>query len=102
MNKIFLFLIVLAFSSGLLNAQEGMGRPDHKGPGEKMKDLEKAKLIEALNMDEETTLKFFARRNAHMEQMEGLRKKEDEQLDKIDELIKNSSDQNDPQLKKMI
>lgn len=39
------------------------GRRDHKGPREKIEQLEKLKLIEALDMDEQTTLKFFARRN---------------------------------------
>ena len=36
---------------------------DRKGPREKIEQLEKIKLIEALDMDEQTTLKFFARRN---------------------------------------
>lgn len=82
------------------NAQDG--RRHHKGPDEKMKDLEKIKLIEALDMDEETTLKFFARRNSHMEKMEGLRKKEEEKVEMIDELIEKNDDPEDQQLKKMI
>jgi hypothetical protein len=91
---------MLFFSSALIIAQEG--RHHHKGPGEKMKDLEKAKLIEALDMDEETTLKFFSRRNAHMEKMEGFRKQEDDQIEKINELAESTDNPNDPQLKKMI
>jgi len=88
------------FSSALINAQDG--RHHHKGPGEKMKDLENAKLIEALGMDEETTLKFFSRRNAHREKMEGFRNKEDKQLKEINELIEETDEQNDPQLKKAV
>jgi hypothetical protein len=88
------------FSSALINAQEG--RYHHKGPGEKMRDLEKIKLIEALDMDEGTTLKFFSRRNAHKEKMEGFRKKEDEQIKKINELIEKTDDPDNQQMKKMI
>jgi len=100
MKNITIILMAVFFSSAFINAQDG--RHHHKGPGEKMKDLENAKLIEALDMDEETTLKFFSRRNAHREKMEGIRKKEDEHLKKINELIEKIGDQNDPLLKKAV
>jgi hypothetical protein len=67
-----------------------------------MRDLEKIKLIEALDMDEETTLKFFSRRNSHMDKMEGFRKKEEEKIKMIDELIEKNDDPEDQELKKMI
>jgi len=100
MNKIILIIMTVFFSSALIIAQDG--RQHHKGPGEKMKDLENAKLIEALGMDEETTLKFFSRRNAHREKMEGFRNKENTQLKEINELIEETDEQNDPQLKKAV
>ena len=59
----FIFLIMI-FSS-LSEAQP----EKHKhmfGPSDKIRELEKIKLIEILDLDEETTLKFFARRNEHL------------------------------------
>jgi hypothetical protein len=99
MNKITI-LIALLFFSSFINAQDE--RRHHRGPGEKMKDLEKLKLIEALDMDEETTLKFFSRRNAHMDKMEELRKKEDELIEKLNDSAQSTDNPDDPQLKKMI
>ncbi len=100
MNKKIILIILLLFSSSFINAQDD--RHHRKGPGEKMKDLEKLKLIEALDMDEETTLKFFSRRNAHMDKMEGLREKEDELIEEMNDLAQSTDNPKDPQLKKMI
>jgi hypothetical protein len=60
MKKTFSLLFILILIPVFVSAQ---GRRDHKGPREKIEQLEKIKLIEALDMDEQTTLKFFARRN---------------------------------------
>ncbi|MGE5812680.1 MAG: hypothetical protein ACM339_14320 [Ignavibacteria bacterium] len=100
MNKKIILMTLLLFSSSFINAQDD--RHHRKGPGEKMKDLEKLKLIEALDMDEETTLKFFSRRNAHMDKMEVLRKKEDNLIEELNDLAQSTENQDDPQIKKMI
>ena len=60
MKKTYSLLFILMIIPVLVSAQ---GMRDHKGPREKIEQLEKIKLIEALDMNEETTLKFFARRN---------------------------------------
>jgi len=60
MKKTFSLLFILMMIPAFVFAQ---GMRDRKGPREKIEQLEKIKLIEALNMDEQTTLKFFARRN---------------------------------------
>lgn len=74
--KILLILLVL-FTSKMNFAQDNFPfiPSDPKG---KLAQLEKVKLIETLKMDEETTLRFFARRT--------------EFLDKIQLLNKNSMD----------
>ena len=74
--KILLILLVL-FTSKMNFAQDNFPfiPQDPKG---KLAQLEKVKLIETLKMDEETTLRFFARRT--------------EFLDKIQLLNKNSMD----------
>ncbi len=60
MKKAIFLLFILIMIPVIVSAQ---GRRDHKGPREKIEQLEKIKLIETLDMDEQTTLKFFARRN---------------------------------------
>jgi hypothetical protein len=60
MKKALYLLLVLMLIPALSFAQD---RRDRKGPRERIEQLEKLKLIEALDMDEQTTLKFFARRN---------------------------------------
>ena len=79
MKKILVAVIIFAiqFSTTLL-AQ----RSEHPGGWGKMsgkiEQLEKIKIIEELNMDEETTLKFFARRNEHRVAQKKIIKKRDQ------------------------
>lgn len=69
MKKTFSLLFILIVIPVLVSAQ---GMRDHKGPREKIEQLEKIKLIEALDMDEQTTLKFFARRNESRDKIDRL------------------------------
>ena len=68
------FIVILSFISFLsieAFAQFEEGPPPHK-MREKILQLEKIKLIEALQMDEETTLRFFARRSETEKSIDGL------------------------------
>lgn len=69
MRKEFILLLVIILIPAVILAQ---GRRERKGPREKIEQLEKIKLIDALNMDEQTTLKFFARRNEFRNKMDSL------------------------------
>ena len=69
MKKIFLLLLIFAIVPSMIFAQ---GMRERRGPREKIEQLEKVKLIDALNMDEQTTLKFFARRNEFRNRMDAL------------------------------
>jgi len=62
--------------------QDGHFGPKDKEAAEKIFQLEKIKLIEVLEMDEETAIRFFARRSE-------LKKATDEIQNKIEEIIKN-------------
>jgi len=66
----------------LLFGQDGHFGPKDKVAAEKIFQLEKIKLIEVLEMDEETAIRFFARRSE-------LKKTTDEIQNKIEEIIKN-------------
>jgi flagellar hook-basal body complex protein FliE len=67
-----------------------------------MEELKKIKLIEILEMDESTSIKFFARRSEHQKKIEGLHKTAKLQIDQLDELIKDEKNSSDQVLKKSI
>lgn len=53
----------------------------------KLHQLEKIKLIEALNLDEETSLRFFARRNEMQQEVDLLEVKADDILNDLEESL---------------
>lgn len=81
MNKYFTVLFFVCMHS-LVFSQDGHFGPKDKEAAEKIFQLEKIKLIEVLEMDEETAIRFFARRSE-------LKKATDEIQNKIEEIIKN-------------
>ncbi len=69
MKRISSLIFILMIIPVLVSAQ---GMKDRNGPREKIEQLEKIKLIEALDMDEQTLLKFFARRNESRDRIDKL------------------------------
>jgi len=99
--KKFIFLILsLIFITGTNYSQRRENH--HKEVREKIEQLEKIKLIETLKMDEQTTLKFFARRTEFMDNLKDLINKQNDLLDKLDENIKSSKDKDDAYYQSMI
>lgn len=95
---IYFFIGAFIFSSDL-TAQHMMDRETK--PRQKIEELEKIKLIEVLQMDEETTLRFFARRTEHENKIEGLRNKQKEIIKKINESINDDSNKSDSYYKNL-
>jgi hypothetical protein len=93
----------LSFLSFLILQVAIYSQDDKKGdPREKIESLEKIKLLETLNLDEDTAVKFFARRNEHKEKMKALMDEQDAQYKKIEDKLSSLTNDNDPSLKKMI
>ena len=99
MKKLILLLIIIVSVSVTLNAQRKHDRGHHVP--DKILQLEKIKLIEILEMDEETTLKFFSRRSEHEREMEKIHKAINEKLDKMEQIV-NSDNVLDEELKASI
>ncbi|MEE9448488.1 MAG: hypothetical protein V3V72_00430 [Ignavibacteriaceae bacterium] len=99
MKKLFLLLIIIVSVSVTLNAQRKQDRK-HQVP-DKIEQLEKIKLIETLEMDEETTLRFFSRRSEFEREMDKIHKAIDEKLDKMEKMV-NSDNVQDEELKAAI
>jgi hypothetical protein len=97
-----LFTILFAFILSLPSfAQDNGPQRNRRGQG-KIEELEKIKLIDVLQMDEQTTLKFFARRDEYQNKVRDLNADADSQLDKISDYIQKNGDKNSSELKKMI
>ena len=100
MKSLFTLLIILSIALPTFAQDKGPDR-NRRGMG-KIEELEKIKLIDALQMNEETTLKFFARRSEYQRKVKDLMSKANDQLDKISDYIKNNGDKNSSELNKMI
>ena len=87
-NSFSLFLILILLPL-MVFAQ---GRRDLKGPREKIEQLEKIKLIEALDLNEETTLKFFARRNESRNRIDQLNDSLDTIVDNLESRFSKRDD----------
>lgn len=66
---------------------------------QKVEELKKIKLIEILEMDEQTSLKFFSRRSEHMKHLELLTEAGRLKMEQIENLLR---DKNEVDLKKTI
>ncbi|GAB4295173.1 MAG: hypothetical protein Kow0098_17280 [Ignavibacteriaceae bacterium] len=92
--KSILFFLVIVISTSVQAQIEPPG-PGFKGAEDKIRQLEKLKLIETLKMDEETTLRFFARRTEYLDNLEKLYEKAHSQVDKMEALINSGNAQSD-------
>lgn len=89
MKKYSFLVVILLFTTNILWAQEGppfMHEGMRRG---KLAELEKIKLIETLQMDEETTLRFFSRRSEHMQDQKKLMNSRRELLQELEKKFKN-------------
>lgn len=105
MKTIIQVLSIVLFLSSFMMAQRGEGPMGmgKRNPGamKKIQELEKLKLIEVLNMNEETTIKFFARRTQHQNEIRDLENRLDNILDDMDAELKKDKDASQQKIKKL-
>ncbi len=106
MKKLFLVFAAFVLIGGPAAAQhmdrDSMGPGGDRGPDKKIEELEKIKLIDALNMDENTTLKFFARRNKFRNEMKQMGTEADDVLAKINSELDKEKGGDQSNLKSLI
>jgi hypothetical protein len=91
MKKSFLIIFLAFFSVTFVFAQNGQ-KGDRKGKGlEKIQAWEKAKLIEILNLNEENSIRFFARRNEHQNKIKEILDQKDQLADKMEAEFKEGT-----------
>ena len=98
--KILYLLVALILTISITSfSQDGMDKMIRQR--NKIHQLEKIKLIDELNLDEETSVKFFARRNENRNKIKELMDKSRQQLDAINDKLKEKS-VNEKELNSMI
>ena len=69
---------------------------------EKLEQLEKIKLIESLDMDEDTSIRFFARRNESKREIQELEKKTDDIIFELEKSFNSGDKYQDEKQKQLI
>ena len=69
---------------------------------EKLEQLEKIKLIESLDMDEDTSVRFFARRNESKREIQELEKKTDDIIFELEKSFNSEDKYQDEKQKQLI
>ncbi|MCZ6703523.1 MAG: hypothetical protein O6940_10855 [Ignavibacteria bacterium] len=69
---------------------------------ERLVQLEKIKLIETLNMDEETTLRFFSRRNKLQMKVNEIKERGEHNFQELHKMLKSEKSYTDEELKSLI
>jgi len=92
------FLSLLLFAS--LFAQKDKWQDDNMR--QKFEELEKIKLIETLQMDEETTLRFFSRQSEHKNEQREIMDEIKQDIDDLDAMLKSGRPVTTEELKKKI
>ncbi len=95
----FTFCLMIVFSIQSLSQMHDKP-PQHMR--DKLNQLEKIKLIETLEMDEETTLRFFSRRSEHRTKMEKLTEQTDEIITQMEVIFKSGKVHTEAELKSLI
>ncbi len=92
-------LTVLIFSTNIFS-QKGKWQDEEMRA--KFEELENIKLIETLQMDEETTLRFFSRKSAHKLQQDEIQEKIKSNIDNLDVILKSGRAVTTDELKSQI
>ena len=91
------FILLVCISSFPQQDREKMMKQRNK-----LHQLEKIKLIEVLNLDEDTSVRFFARRNSMQEEIKKLEDESENILSKLEETLENSDKNTEATQKKLI
>ncbi len=90
MNKQFIStLIAFVFITTAVFAQNGPG-PRYNQRMRQLRQLEQLRLVEILDLDEETSARFFARRKEHFDNIEKLQAEKNQILNELAQKIENN------------
>ena len=99
--KVLIFTLILMIVLSIQSLSQMHDRPPQH-MRDKVDQLEKIKLIETLEMDEETTLRFFSRRSEHRTKMEELTEQADEIITQMEVIFKSGKVYTEVELQSLI
>ena len=99
MKKIFMILFSIILLTSIVYPQQMKERKMKNR--EKLEQLEKIKLIESLDMDEDTSIRFFARRNESKREIQELEKKTEDIIFELEKSF-NTGDKNQDENQKQL
>lgn len=90
MRKPIIAFVLAVITAGLLQAQppEGMG---NRRPMERLERFKKIRMVEALNLDEETGVKLVSRYSKHRERMKELESERSGVVEALEELVRSNA-----------
>lgn len=96
MNKLFIFILaVILLGSNSFAQKMNENRMKNR---EKLEQLEKIKVIEALSLDEETSIRFFSRRNESKKEIQAIEQRSENIISELENSIKSvDKNKNDKQ-----
>ena len=100
MRRLNALVVFIIFCSTYLFPQQGKWQDEEMRA--KFEELENIKLIETLQMDEETTLRFFSRKSAHRSQQTEIQDEIKSNIDNLTEMLKSDKTVNSEALKSKI
>jgi hypothetical protein len=84
MKYFYSIVIVLLFAVAVSSNLAAQDQPPMRGPGaERIEQFKKVRLIEVMSMDEETSIRFFARYNKHVEYLRTIQKDHNALIDQL-------------------
>jgi hypothetical protein len=95
MNKLTIPFLFFLFTITILYGQHDEKQNHGPKPLEKIEQWEKAKLIEMLKMNEENSVRFFARRNEHQNKMKEILDQRDQFMNDLSKELHEGTKQND-------
>jgi Spy/CpxP family protein refolding chaperone len=103
MKKIFtsLLIVLLVCSISIAQKQKQQNNRNLK-PLQKIEQLEKAKIIEALNLSEETAVRLFARRNESQQKVREAFRQKDELLKELEQSLKSNAQMSDAEYRERV
>ncbi len=101
MKKIFLLFILFSILLSTSYSQERMRQGKDQRPLQRIEQWERIKLIDVLNLNEDTAIRFFARRNENQQKMKEILDQRDNAIGELEDEIR-SGNQNDASYKDKI
>lgn len=104
MNRLRTQLAVVLAAVLIVPAMSQDQRPMRGPGGERVEQLKKLRMQEALALDEETSIRFFARYNEHQDELRSVGKKRADLIDDLQSLVKKNAPESevDAKLKEVV